>query len=56
MDFGSFILIEVCRDRKLKLAPSCEKKLTGFFVCLLFFFKSKTPETHQLIFEGRNQI
>ena len=37
----SFISIEVCRDRKPALASSCKKRLTGFFVCLLFFLKVK---------------
>ena len=42
----SFISIEVCRDCIPALASSCKKQLTGFFVCLLFFFLSKT---YQLI-------
>ena len=37
----SFISIEVCRDCIPALASSCKKQLTGFFVCLLFFFKVK---------------
>ena len=48
---GSFISIEVCRDRKLPLAPSCKKTVNGFLCLLIVFLESKT---HQLNFEGRN--
>ena len=37
----SFITTEVCRDRTVALAPSCKKRLTGFFNSLLFFLKVK---------------
>ena len=51
MDFGSFISVGVCRDRKLPHAPSRKKAVNGFLCLLIVFLKNKT---HQLSFEGRN--
>ena len=51
MDFGSFISVEVCKDRKLPHAPSCKETVDGFLFLLIVFLKNKT---HQLNFEGRN--
>ena len=48
----SFITIEVCGDRIPAHASSCKKRLTDFFVHLLFFLKVK----HQLNFGGGDKI